>query len=872
MSHTSENVKLYQSIQNGQPKVNGHPSSIEIEVSEPPGNLRSFTHPKKRLRAKKLSDTSTSERATCISCNGAISKPSELGDARILTRPRKFNHTPGSCFSTSSDGKIGPSSSRSLEWNAKGENISKSYSIVKTSVSCETKRPSNKREVNVSRNHIYMCQSDSSINKKSVKPKILHKENKQEENLKSGASQRDSFSKRKPGSDGTTAHLNDERKNADKNTQTDVSTRKTPGKLDDYQSRHPASRVECPNCSFSRDRIKSLSFDNSLSFGKERKAVTIQRRSLKFRNQLHKHEHVTCPNQSWNDPGLPDNVKEKALVSKTNNKSPNRSQTPKRFSISASFEDNSPAAGEKSHCSSLVSVGKGSLQTNSLERIKCSISKTRCPRGIHEIYSPDKDCTCIQIEKMASLQADPVRYEWHSIQKEVLNGKVITEFESVPALEDFIPMNPAKFSTGGQGTVAWVHLRRSLMQYALKFKARGKRSYKNWMIERREAKILQKLKHIFIVDTYHIYETDSALFMVFEYLSGGCLWSHIARIGTLPECYAIYYAACILTALNYLHERGIVYRDMKAENVVLDNLNRPKLIDFGMAKYLPSLRKQMKQDGSGESSQVLEFSKGKELMHKLQSNWDSPDFDSEIETDDPPTRYYYAAYLAPEIYEESADSSHFIDSWGLGYIILEMVLGYGIFLPIPWANTKGQHLTKGWKLQLPPDMVQKLTPDCSDLVYKMLLRKPQQRLGLREVMRHVFFSRVPWVHLPSFRGPDLSKFRNSEEFHQEHFKIDKIYTNFNKKPRFYSSKKSYFQELNRHEKQSGNEYDDVQSRKKKAIRPVKPTVSYQKSPTVKNHGNHMVSESKEGKMRQRRNNNNVPRSTFKSKKKAGLKQ
>lgn len=117
---------------------------------------------------------------------------------------------------------------------------------------------------------------------------------------------------------------------------------------------------------------------------------------------------------------------------------------------------------------------------------------------------------------------------------------------------------------------------------------------------------------------------------------------------------------------------------MKAENVVLDNLNRPKLIDFGMAKYFPSVRKQMQQDGSGENSQAVEFPKGKEFIHKPQSSWASPDLDSEIETDDPPTRYYYAAYLAPEIYEEPEDSNHFIDSWGLGYIMLEMILGYGM--------------------------------------------------------------------------------------------------------------------------------------------------------------------------------------------------
>lgn len=59
---------------------------------------------------------------------------------------------------------------------------------------------------------------------------------------------------------------------------------------------------------------------------------------------------------------------------------------------------------------------------------------------------------------------------------------------------------------------------------------------------------------------YHIYETDETLFMALEWLEGGCLWNHIARMGTMPECYAIYYGSCILTALRYLHSQCIVYR------------------------------------------------------------------------------------------------------------------------------------------------------------------------------------------------------------------------------------------------------------------------------------------------------------------------
>ena len=86
----------------------------------------------------------------------------------------------------------------------------------------------------------------------------------------------------------------------------------------------------------------------------------------------------------------------------------------------------------------------------------------------------------------------------------------------------------------------------------------------------------------------------------------------------------------------------------------------------------------MQLDGDSGGKLTSESPRGKELVHKQHRNWTAPDLDEEIEIDDPPTRYYYAAYLAPEIYHQPAEANHYIDSWGLGYIILEMILGYGV--------------------------------------------------------------------------------------------------------------------------------------------------------------------------------------------------
>uniref|UniRef100_A0A5K3F7K0 Protein kinase domain-containing protein n=1 Tax=Mesocestoides corti TaxID=53468 RepID=A0A5K3F7K0_MESCO len=97
-----------------------------------------------------------------------------------------------------------------------------------------------------------------------------------------------------------------------------------------------------------------------------------------------------------------------------------------------------------------------------------------------------------------------------------------------------------------------------------------------------------------------------------------------------------------------------------------------------MAKYLPSIRKEAQLNEDCDKFAPGESLQGVEVVHDQNCDWSTPDLDTENETDDPPTRYYFAAYLAPEIYGEPSEVNQYIDSWGLGYITVEMVLGYGM--------------------------------------------------------------------------------------------------------------------------------------------------------------------------------------------------
>ena len=154
--------------------------------------------------------------------------------------------------------------------------------------------------------------------------------------------------------------------------------------------------------------------------------------------------------------------------------------------------------------------------------------------------------------------------------------------------------------TLGQGTFGRVKLvqsKSSKQVFALK--CMQKQQIKQAHQERNimnEKNILIDCKHPLILQLYQTYTNENEIFMLMEMVQGGELWTYIyektdllkrTSIGGFTQNATMFYAGCVVSALHYIHNKGVAYRDLKPENLLLDSQGYCKVIDFGFAKQVP---------------------------------------------------------------------------------------------------------------------------------------------------------------------------------------------------------------------------------------------------------------------------------------------
>lgn len=242
------------------------------------------------------------------------------------------------------------------------------------------------------------------------------------------------------------------------------------------------------------------------------------------------------------------------------------------------------------------------------------------------------------------------------------------------------------------------------------------------MVERRVLSLAWE--NPFLTHLYCTFQTKENLFFVMEYLNGGDLMFHIQNCHKFDVHRATFYAAEIICGLQFLHSKGIIYRDLKLDNVLLDSDGHIKIADFGMCK-----------ENMQEESRTSTFC-------------GTPD------------------YIAPEILLGQKYNSS-VDWWSFGVLLYEMLIGQS-----PFHGRDEEELFLSIRTYNPvyPSCLSKTA---KDILVKLFVREPEERLGVKgNIRRHSFFDSIDWSALeqrqvaPPFR-PTLSSPSDCSNFDKE---------------------------------------------------------------------------------------------------------
>uniref|UniRef100_A0A669BVC6 Ribosomal protein S6 kinase n=1 Tax=Oreochromis niloticus TaxID=8128 RepID=A0A669BVC6_ORENI len=256
----------------------------------------------------------------------------------------------------------------------------------------------------------------------------------------------------------------------------------------------------------------------------------------------------------------------------------------------------------------------------------------------------------------------------------------------------------------------------------------------------------QVLEHIrqspFLVTLHYAFQTQSKLHLILDYVSGGEMFTHLYQRDHFPEEAVRIYIGEIILALEHLHKLGIVYRDIKLENILLDSDGHVVLTDFGLSKEF------LEEDGRTYS------------------------FCGTIE------------YMAPEIIRGKSGHGKSVDWWSLGILMFELLTGASPFTLEGERNSQSEVSKR--ILRCDPPFPSMIGPIAQDLLKKLLVKDPHKRLGsgprgAEDIKAHPFFKGLNWDDLAQKKvsspfKPELKSELDVGNFAEEFTGMDPVYS------------------------------------------------------------------------------------------------
>nr|AHZ63800.1 neochrome [Paraphymatoceros hallii] len=315
---------------------------------------------------------------------------------------------------------------------------------------------------------------------------------------------------------------------------------------------------------------------------------------------------------------------------------------------------------------------------------------------------------------------------WHAVrrvQRRLRRGERL-------GLKHFRPIKP--LGSGDTGSVHLVELRGTGQVYAMKAMDKAMMLHRNKVHRARaERDILAMMDHPFLPTLYASFQTKTHVCLITDFCPGGDLFLLLDRQPgkVLPEDAAVFYAAEVVTALEYLHCQGVIYRDLKPENVLLQANGHILLTDFDLS-FLTSCRPQLFDGANGGGRRR----KRRRLHRPVFCAEPRVASNSFVGTEE---------YIAPEIISGEPHSSA-VDWWAFGILLYEMLYGRTPFRGRNRQKTFVNVLSK--ELTFPAGVPVSLAG--RQLIGGLLHRDPASRLGAfrgaSDIKRHPFFRAVNW--------------------------------------------------------------------------------------------------------------------------------
>lgn len=302
-----------------------------------------------------------------------------------------------------------------------------------------------------------------------------------------------------------------------------------------------------------------------------------------------------------------------------------------------------------------------------------------------------------------------------------------------------------------------------------------KKLKKSEMIEKEQVKhvraerdALVDIRNPWVVALHYSFQDMDYLYLIMEYVPGGDMMTILMKFDTFTEEQTKFYIAETVLAIESIHKMGYIHRDIKPDNLLLDNNGHIKLSDFGLCTGLQTTRfKSLYNRLIGETTELKKTDTLRKSRREKMNTWKEKRrggcISSMVGTPD---------YIAPEVFLQSYGQE--CDWWSVGVIMFEMLCGYPPFCSDTPSDTYRKIMNWEDTLQFPEEV--DLSDEAQDLIINLCCEQ-SKRLKVEQIKQHPFFDGVDWDALRSLHAApfvpridhpeDVSNFDKFDELLEE---------------------------------------------------------------------------------------------------------